>query len=300
MSIFAVLLLTFSAVLHAGWNLLSKKVSPSSAFFLLANAAGCLLLLPMVVFYLPDLPQFPPAVWPLVTIAGLFQALYMTGLASAYSHGNITIAYPLLRAIPILLVALLTTVFDQGKALSTVDFVGLTVIFVGCIFIPLQSFRDARLSNIMNLSCLFALFSAMATVGYTLIDSMALQVLSDDAQLGLTAVEFSLLYVFFETLGCTMWLLLIVVTSRRRRQMLSECLTFHRSKAAMAGVAMTLTYALVLISMVFVDNVSYVVAFRQLSIPITVLFGIYLLKEPAGLPKFIGTFTILCGIVLVG
>jgi drug/metabolite transporter (DMT)-like permease len=82
--------------------------------------------------------------------------------------------------------------------------------------------------------------------------------------------------------------------------MLGECLTFHRSKAAMAGGAMTLTYALVLISMVFVDNVSYVVAFRQLSIPTTVLFGVYLLKEPAGLPKFIGSFTILCGIALVG
>jgi drug/metabolite transporter (DMT)-like permease len=300
MSIFAVLLLTLSAVLHAGWNLLSKKVSPSSAFFLLANAAGCLLLLPMVLFYLPDLPQFPPTIWSLVIITGLFQALYMAGLASAYSHGNITIAYPLLRAIPILLVALLTTVFDQGKALSTVDFVGLTVIFVGCIFIPLQSFRDARLSNIMNLSCLFALFSAMATVGYTIVDSMALKILKDDTLLGLTAIEFSLLYLFFETLSCTAWLLLIVVTSRRRRKMLGECLTFHRSKVAMAGVAMTLTYALVLISMVFVDNVSYVVAFRQLSIPITVLFGVYLLKEPAGLPKFIGTLTILCGIVLVG
>ena len=45
-------------------------------------------------------------------------------------------------------------------------------------------------------------------------------------------------------------------------------------------------------------TVRYVVAFRQLSIPIGVLLGILLLREPAYRPKLVATVVMVAGLLL--
>ena len=68
---------------------------------------------------------------------------------------------------------------------------------------------------------------------------------------------------------------------------------------ALAGVGIYLNYTLVLISMAFVQNISYVVAFRQLSLPIGVLLGVLVLKEHLSAPKLLGISVMFAGLVLV-
>jgi uncharacterized membrane protein len=70
--------------------------------------------------------------------------------------------------------------------------------------------------------------------------------------------------------------------------------------AAAAGVTIYFTYSLVLVAFAFARNVSYVVAFRQLSIPLGAALGIVLLHEPAYRPKLVGSAVIFVGLVLVG
>ena len=72
----------------------------------------------------------------------------------------------------------------------------------------------------------------------------------------------------------------------------------YKKSAAITGIGIFLTYTIVLVSMNYVSNVSYVAALRQLSIPIGALMGIVLLKEPPFLPKLIGIGTIFIGLVL--
>ena len=62
---------------------------------------------------------------------------------------------------------------------------------------------------------------------------------------------------------------------------------------------MMLGYSLVLIAMSFVKNVSYVVAFRQLSIPIGVILGAVILKERMYPLRVVGTAILFVGLVLV-
>jgi uncharacterized membrane protein len=50
----------------------------------------------------------------------------------------------------------------------------------------------------------------------------------------------------------------------------------------------------------YVTNVSYVAAFRQLSIPLGALFGMLLLNEPRYVPKITGVVIIFLGLTLVG
>jgi uncharacterized membrane protein len=58
--------------------------------------------------------------------------------------------------------------------------------------------------------------------------------------------------------------------------------------------------AFYLVSMNHVENVSYVAAFRQLSIPLGAIFGMTLLGEPRYLPKRIGIAAIFIGLVFAG
>jgi uncharacterized membrane protein len=60
------------------------------------------------------------------------------------------------------------------------------------------------------------------------------------------------------------------------------------------------TYGLVLASIAYVTNVSYVAAFRQLSFPIGAMLGFTLQQEPRYLPKVLGIVVVSIGLVLVG
>jgi uncharacterized membrane protein len=57
---------------------------------------------------------------------------------------------------------------------------------------------------------------------------------------------------------------------------------------------------LVLVAMAYVTNISYLAAFRELSIPIGAFLGITLQKEPAFKPKMLGIGLVLAGLILVG
>ena len=51
--------------------------------------------------------------------------------------------------------------------------------------------------------------------------------------------------------------------------------------------------------MAFAANVSYIVAFRQISVPIGVVFGVWIFKEPGYTLKSVGITIIFVGLVLV-
>ena len=80
---------------------------------------------------------------------------------------------------------------------------------------------------------------------------------------------------------------------------MSIVLRDYKGSAAITGIGIYLTYGLVLASMNFVTNVSYVAAFRQLSIPLGAIFGMALLREPCYSTKMFGVTTIIIGLALV-
>ena len=61
----------------------------------------------------------------------------------------------------------------------------------------------------------------------------------------------------------------------------------------------TSAYILVLLAMHFVTNVSYVQAFRQMSLPLGAFLGIAFLKEKATSPKLAGLTLIVGGLIAV-
>ena len=300
MSLTAAILLIISAITHAGWNYISKKEHPTAAFYLVANTIGVICVFPVLLYYGNHIPLIPQSVWIFITLSGFFLAAYMAALAGAYRAGDISIAYPLARSLPVIFVFLLTLIFGKGKPLGAWVIIGIILVVAGCAITPLKVLHEFQFSNYKNLCCLLAVLAAVGIAGYTIIDDTALRNLREIPGNPWNPVDATLVYMVLEGISCSIWQLLIVALVSRERKILIEVLRDFKGAAAVTGIGIYLTYGLVLASMNYVTNVSYVAAFRQLSIPLGALFGMVLLKEPRYIPKIIGVAIIFFGLILVG
>ena len=300
MTLTATILLIISAFTHAGWNFISKKEHPTQAFYLVANTIGVICVLPILFYFASFIPFVPSSVWIIVGVSGFILAAYMEALAGAYRAGDISIAYPLARSLPVIFVFLLSLLLSEGQPPGGWFFVGTILIVSGCIILPIKAFGDFHLSNYMNLCCLLAILAAVGVAGYTVADDMALRYLRELPGKPMSPVQGTLVYMVLEGISCSLWQGLFVIVNRRERQSVPEVIASFKGPAVLTGIGIYLTYGIVLVSMNYVTNVSYVAAFRQLSIPLGAIFGMAFLKEPRYLPKIIGIAAISVGLVLAG
>jgi drug/metabolite transporter (DMT)-like permease len=299
MSLLALALLLVSAILHAGWNFVGKTRTPTASFFLVANVSGFVLLSPLLFLHTDMMRSWPGTIWWLLVLTGFFQATYSTSLAAAYRSGDISVAYPMARSSPILVVMATTLLLGRGEQLSAWCAVGAGLIVAGCFMIPMRRFTDLRWENYRNTSCLFALLAAVGTAGYSIVDDETLRFLRNISDWNASLVERSLLFACWQALSSTCWLLLLIVSRPVGRNSLRKVLKHDHWIAVAAGVAIYVTYGLVLVSMAFAQNVSYIVAFRQISIPIGVGLGVMFLGESLSGPKVLGVLVLLVGLLFV-
>lgn len=300
MSLPAILLILLSAVIHVSWNLVGKRNASSVAFFGLANLFGVLLLLPVLLIYGRAAFQIPGPVWVLLAVTGLFEALYYTSLAKAYRYGEMSIAYPLARAFPILFVAGMTGLLGRAERLSVLALVGMLLVFSGCVLLPLENPAKVRWRDYLNPAAGLAVLAAVGTAGYSIADDQALHLLRELPQTQLPAFQAALIYSFWQALSAAIFMLPICLLTRANRLELVETLHTSLRSAFGMGVGIYAGYILVLTAMAFARDISYVVAFRQTSIPLGTLVGVLLLKERAYPLKFIGSLVVFGGLVLVG
>lgn len=299
MTLLALVLVLGSAILHAGWNYLGKTRTPTASFFAVANLAGFVVLSPLLAWHIESVTAWPAQMWWWLLATGFCQAVYCTGLAGAYRSGDMSVAYPLARSSPILVVMATTVLLGRGDQLSAWCAVGALLIVAGCFLIPMRRFTDLRLANYLNSSCLFALLAAIGTTGYSMVDDEALRLLRDLPDWGATIMERAMLYACLQALSATLWLLVFVLLRPSGRQAMANVLRLDRWAAVGTGVAIYATYSLVLMAMTFAHNISYIVAFRQISIPIGVGLGVTLLGESLVPPKIVGVLVLLVGLLMV-
>lgn len=294
------MLILISVGMHVGWNLLGKRNHPSAGFFLLANGAGVLGLLPVLGAFGRALPRFPATVWGWLIATGLFQTLYYAGLAGAYRAGDMSVAYPLARSAPVVMVALINVLLGRADQIGVPAWVGMLLIVAGGLLLPLRRLGELSPENYLRPTVGLALLAAVGTAGYSLIDDHALRVLRAVPDLPVDDTAATLLFAFWEAVTSCFWLGLWVLTSASRRAELHSVWHTQKGAAALAGVGIYLAYVLVLMAMGFVRNVGYVVAFRQLSVPLGALMGMWMFKEPPYGLKLAGVGLVFAGLVLVG
>jgi drug/metabolite transporter (DMT)-like permease len=300
MSSIAIILLLISAFTHAGWNFISKREYPTLSFYFIGNLFGTLCVLPILYFYRSHIGAIPTTVWVYVTISGFCLAVYMALIAGAYQYGDLSIVYPIARSLPVVIVTAGAIIIDRDTFPRWPYFIGMIFVVGGCILLPLVSVKDFSIKKFLNVSCLLAVLSALFISGYTLVDHEALRFLREQSGSFFNPVNATLIYMVLEAITSSIWKGVLVLISPKERDNCKVVMREFKGAAAFTGLGIYLTYGLVLASMNYVSNIGYVAVFRQLSIPLGAILGIFLLKESKYLPKILGIIMILIGLVFVG
>ena len=284
MTLTAFILIVLSAGLHASWNMVARKNRMTVPFYAVICTTAMLAWL-HVQFWTPvTVWKMPGRFWLMLYASVLSDVIYCLGLMQIYKRMEMATAYPVMRALPIILTAL--------------SCLGFLIVFSGALLMPLNSFSDFKLSNYLNLNMLFILVVACGTTGYTIFDSQAQHVLKGCIP-DISAPIRSLTYYSTRgmALSSTLWIVCLPFKSTRQ-----DILAFRDRKlllqGMLAGLFASFSYALVLCAMNYVTNVSYVQVFRQLGLPIGMCLGVLILKERCTLNKVIGLILILTGLAV--
>jgi len=300
MSLIAIFLLVISSTTHAAWNFVSKREYPSASFFLTSNLLGDLIFVPVIVYYANIIGNFPIEVFGLLLATGFFMAIYYIGLAGAYRFGDLSVAYPLARSAPVLLVMAVSFLRGNGDQISAHSIYGIVLVVVGCFLIPLTRLSDFSLKRYITPTCLLALMAACGTAGYSIVDDASLEILRNMPGSFLNPFQSSLIYIGLQGFTTSLIMGALILIRQNERRLFAEVIGRKKRKAFLTGLVVRMTYILVLTSMAFVNDISYVVTFRQFSIIVGTLMGIFILKEPAHKTKLMGVIIVFVGLILVG
>lgn len=295
MTTFAILLILLSAIIHAGWNFISKRSSPSAGFFLAANSIGAWIFFPWVLAYSGIVFGLPGNVWFLLMLTGFFQAVYCIALAAAYRKGDLSVSYPISRSLPVIIVPLVSILVGRGAQLGNWFMIGAALVLAGGVLISVEEIRSIRGDSFLKGTLPMAIWAAIGTTGYSMVDDQALRIIRQSLGDVYGTIPITLVYAFLEGFACASWIGIFILV----RGECSRSKRVHLGWAAGAGVLMYLTYGMVLLSMAYARDISLIVAFRQVSILIGALMGFVFLKEAAHRLKLMGLFILFAGLVLV-
>ncbi len=287
----AILLVLFSAAIHAAWNLYSKSSGDPVSFLLRALAFSGLVYAPLFLWMQTRVVYTPLAMGCLLG-SGVCSGLYFFSLGKAYQHGRVSVAYPIARSFPILVITFGSLFLGEYPSLQGAA--GVLAVVAGCFILPWQRFERGPegfcLANYHNRSVLWALCSA----GFTAIFSMLDKVAATDMHAAPGHTAWSMInYVYLQNLLAWAVVLLCVRGSRY------VIVPVRRRRAFVCGVLFLLSYSLILLAMA-TDPVAYVVSFRQLSIVFATLASMFWLERNFSWPRLLGVGLIFAGVVLVG
>ena len=293
----AIILILFSTLLHAGWNMYSRKFRATSSSFAIGGLAIWILLLPFYLYFIALMPDVKVENFFLVALSSLFQASYFYGVVNAYKYGNLSLSYPLLRSIPILMVLVYVFVLGDINTISNYAIISSLLIVLGCILLPMRHLRDFKLKNYANKMFVFVLVAALGTAGYSIIDSLGVKLLAENSP-NSNIIMVSLNYIYLQVLFTSLFLAAISMSNSEYRQEFMTVIKHQKLRCMSISAMMMMSYAPILLAMTLVSNIAYVVAFRQASIPIAFLLGIFILKEVNYAIRWVSILLIVIGLVI--
>jgi drug/metabolite transporter (DMT)-like permease len=284
---FVILLVLTSTFMHAGWNLLARFDRSERAFY------HKMLVTTITIGFLPAAVSewlnrsLTPLAWACVFGSGSCAGLYLYFLGRAYESSDFTIVYPVARSLPVIFVAFGDVL--RGRYLTEIGWLGIVLVTSGCVLVPLRSFSDISLKKYFNRSSLWMLFAAMGTVGYTLLDKLAAEVVQQGPA---TAARYGYIYFTISFLPYSAMLHFAGV-KRPENDRLGWKLAVP---AAMLSFG---AYWLILWAYQLNPHASYIVAFRQFSIVIGAIMAFIIYKEQGVVMRLAGALLITTGLVLI-
>lgn len=278
-----------SALLHAVWSVAIKGSRVPLVFNLLQKPGHLLLfaaLLPWI-----HLGEIPAAVWRLLACTSLIHGLYFYWLSRAFTHGDLTLVYPIARSAPAFLPFVAAAFL--GERASLAGGLGIATVLAGMWLV--QGGRGVDRASLGGPAARFAYLTLAATVGYSLADKLGMAELG--ASPWTSPVPRAVAYCVLLDLGSTA----VFAPLALRRVGLAAVLGAGRRELGAATLAAWLSvlgYVLILKALETAP-VSYVVTVRQSSVLFALVLGVVWLREVPGRLRAIGGVATVAGVALI-
>ena len=282
MTIQVLLLVLLSALFHATWNFVARKVEGNLVVLWFGVCLGSALITPGVIgiiIYsgLGKIAQLPAIICIIAT--GLIHVVYFRLLSAGYEKGEISLVYPIARGSGIALTAILANLFLKEK-FDILGLIGICLICVGIISMSRSTHRKTDDINAVRLAlCIGASISA-----YSLIDKIGVNYVNP--------------VVYIWSMGVIIALVMTPFLMKRHRGTLIKEAKRYLGYGVIIGVGSLGTYLMILFAFTM-GPVSYIVAVREFAVVLGALAGIIFLKERVSIPKIVAICAIVFGIISI-
>ena len=287
MTALSLVLVLLSAVAHASWNLMLKRAGDPEVFAWVMLVVGSILLAPVGLALLWYNSMDFPGLWFLLASVVL-HVFYFILLARGYATGDLSLVYPVARGMGPMLVPVLAVIL-LGEIIETMAIVGIAAIVGGIYTISWWgNFHQVLRSPL--------LFLRSAGMRYAVLTGLTIAVYSIVDKEGVGHIQ-PLLYIYFMFIG-TVALLAPYILANKGMETVKAEWRANAVPITVSGLLAFAAYGLVLTAF-SLSRVSYVAPAREVGIVIGVLMGIFLLKEPFGRGRLLGSGLIVGGLVLI-
>ncbi len=280
MDVLVFLLIISSAIFHASWNLVLRKVSGNIIVVWLSLFVGGLTMLPIVIgnAYLKGLSASVTQTGLICVFASaVVHTVYFCMLARAYQKGEISFVYPVTRGAGIAITAIFALLV-LNESISLLGMLGIGLILTGIFLIASKGFLDNKSSEVL----LMAMIVGVMVGACSLIDKVG--VINIDPVLYI-----SLLYIISG-------ILLTPYILWNYRWVIGATVRTYPGYIMTVGQGSIGTYLLVLFAFTM-GSVSYIMPMREFAVVVSVLMGVTFLKEEITIPKFLGITVISVGLI---
>jgi drug/metabolite transporter (DMT)-like permease len=273
MSSFSLALVVLAAIIHATWNLLSKRAAEAGvAFVFIYNLVASVAYFPWVLWiFIHNVHNevtwsLPAAVC--ITLSAAIHLAYSLCLQRGYQVADLSVVYPIARGTGPMLSSIGAFLLLQETPSTQGD---------------LTAFRRPRGQQ----GVAWGAATGGLIASYTVVDGYAVKVIGVHPVL---LDWFSNLVRFF--------MLVPLVMARRMR--IKDAMKGKWWLAIGVGLLSPMSYILVLTAVQLGAPLSLVAPAREMSMMVGALFGMVLLREPVSAARIIGCLVLCTGVILLG
>ncbi len=277
----ALALVLASAVMHASWNLIAKRVVAGQPFLFIAYVIGAIAYTPFAIAIIVIAqPRLGWIALVFVVMAVVLQTVYFATLTAGYRVGDLSLVYPIARATGPLL-ATLGAIAILAERPSLLALMGALAIVVGAVVLT----GDPRSLRARG---------AGRAVGYALLTGVliALYTLWDKTAVSLVLIP-PLVYDWMTIGGQA---IAVAPIALRRRDEVATVWRTQRRSVVYVGIVSRLSY-LCMLTALAISPVSYVAPARETGILFGTLLGTRVLAEGQGARRGLGAAAMVVGIV---
>ena len=264
-----------AALLHASWNAVVRTGASKMTSMLMVSAGDGLIGLAVVATRpLPGLE-----IWPWLVASGLIRTGYLLFLTNAYEHGDLSRVYPIARGAAPMMV-LVVGAFVLSDQITATQLTGILALGAGILLMAHGVFANGESRRLVP----FALGSATATAGYSLVDGIGARLSGDP--IAFVGWALFLTALFFTPVSLGLRGTVILRASPKAWGM-----------GAIAAAASYLAYSIAVWAMTQAP-IALVTALRETSILFAVLIGWLFFGERMDRGKGLAAVLIVGGVVL--